>query len=266
MRKFFLSDAAAVGFIYLLIPYLLLAPIANLTAAPIISHRPVKMAKKAQPLNIIAHIASDAEIESTYLHLRYDGRSTKGKLPRLQTAGDVPVQVRVTDDRIALLSAADRSSRQTGVVEGGTIVYVTAVRNGFYRVYVPNGESGYLPASGVQILSSGHRFGAAVPASITAAQEFAYRIQVIDRNGQSAETEWTPVRLVSAEDIALMQSGKTPSAALTAASPSGAGTPFYRKALFWIFLAATAGGIIYFLSQQEESAEQSDVDVIVEWN
>ncbi|MBN1540855.1 hypothetical protein JW992_01835 [candidate division KSB1 bacterium] len=265
MRQFFDSDAAKFLFTGLLAGYLVLAPLSALWAAPIISHRPVKLAQRGKPLNIIAHIAGDREIETAFLHLQYGGRSIKGKLPVLAQPASVPVRVRVIDSGVALLSAADSNSRQIGAIEPGADLYVTAVRNGFYRVYEPNGDSGYLSQSNVQILSSGRRYGAAVPASITSSNELAYRIEAIDVNGQTTETDWTAVRLITEADISAIQSGNAP-ANLAAPATRSAGSPFYRKPVFWLFVALTAGGAYYFLNRPDDSADETKVDIIVEWN
>ncbi len=275
MRKYFHSEAVRFFSTCTIVVYLLLTPLSALAASPILSHRPIKLAKKGQPLNIVAHIGSEAGIQSVYLHLKHDGRTTKGKLPALPQPATVPVQVRVTKDRIPLLSQAVSASRQTRLVDSGTVLDVSGDRNGYYRVHSTDGANGYIPQTAVKILSTGRRYGVAIPSQITSGQSLSYQIQVTDVDGRVAESDWTSVRLVTDEEIAAMQRGAktaakpsaTSAAKPTATKPHAAGKPLYKKTGFWLAVALTAGGAYFLLNKEDkESSKESNIDVTVEWN
>jgi len=279
MRKCFHSDAVRFFSTCTIVVYLLLTPLSALAASPILSHRPVKLAKKGQPLNIVAHIGGEAAIQSVYLYLKHDGRTIKGKLPALPQPAAVPLQVRVTKDRIPLLSQASSGSRQTRVAAYGTVLDVSGDRNGYYRVHSADGAYGYIPQTAVKILSTGRRYGVAIPSQITSGQSLAYQIQVTDVDGRVAESDWTSVRLVTDEEIAAMQRGaktstkasaKTlakPSAKSAATAPHAAGKPLYKKPGFWLAVALTAGGAYFLLNNKDKnSSKESNVDITVEWN
>lgn len=267
MRKCYHSEAVRFFSTCTIVVYLLLTPLSALAASPILSHRPIKLAKKGQPLNIVAHIGGEAGIQSVTLHLKHDGRTVKGKLPAMPQPASVPVQVRVIKDRMPLLSQASSDSRQTRVVNSGTVLDVSGDRNGYYRVHSADGANGYIAQTAVEILSTGRRYGVAIPSQITSGQSLSYQIQVMDVDGRVAATDWTSVRLVTDEEIAAVQRGAKPSAKPTATARQAATKPLYKKTGFWLAVALTAGGAYFLLNKEEKkSSKESTVDITVEWN
>jgi hypothetical protein len=255
----------------LMISYLLFSPlIIDFTLAqqqgetmPVIAHRLVKMGQRGEQLNIIAHIASDSPIRKTLLRVQSGEKSIQGNIPALDRNKTVPVLIQVMRDS-DIHAGPSPTKVVIARVSKGQRLYVTAIKNGLYRVHETGGFSGYINPQNIQTLMTGTRFGVAIPPDFTRASSLTYQIVAIDNQGRQSETPSQQVNLFTPQQIAALQSGQDID---MADMPQTAGSrPFYKKIWFWLLVFAGAGTAAYFATQGEDEPKETTVDVLVEWN
>ncbi|MBN1997398.1 SH3 domain-containing protein [candidate division KSB1 bacterium] len=250
--------------------YLVLAPLmADVILAqslgfnyPVISHYPRKLAYRDKPLNVVAHVGADTGIQKVTIKVTYGDKSIDGKMPERKTGGVVPVVVVALKD-MDIFSGPGSQYKKIGLVRQGEQVNVTGVRDGTYRIQTSNQIHGYINEEGTGPILTGHSYGVSLPVSMTKFSNLSYQIFATDMAGQTASTDVVQVSLMTPEKIAALRSGKkVPGSQET----STGGKSGFGKVFPWVFLAATGGATIYFLTRKKDKDQDVTVDVAVQWD
>jgi hypothetical protein len=280
MKRLYEHDTPKALLISFLISHLILAPlvfdicIAQTGAVnlPVIAHQPAKIARRGQPLSITAHVGAGKGISSVILKIDYDGQSVKGPMPQKKDSGVVPVVVQIINGDLDVFSGASALNQKIGVVKRSDKVFVTAQKDGYYRIITAGDLVGYIDAEKTAVIQTGYAYGVTIPATMTR-KTLSYQIIARDKSGQVAQSEAIVVDLLSEDEIAEMRT--KPQSSVTAAkraqpqalAQSGKSSqPFYKKAWFWLGLTAIGGGAYYYTTQKDSEEETSTVNVTVGWN
>ena len=227
-------------------------------SAPVISHLPSAIGIKGKPLTILAHISDDTGVDQVILTLFRDGEEIPGFLPERPSEGQVPVRAIALED-LVVRSRADGNSRARGRLAAGVEFQVTQVAGAYYRIQTRDRVRGYVEARKTRAELLGRAYGASLPAPMTDAGSFAYRITARDRDGRSTSTPKINVRLLTAADIAALRSGRRPA---LREEKGGSG---WKKFAIVSGLALLGGGA-YLLFSQDGEEESTAVNVTVDWD
>ena len=265
MRQFIKHETVLSFLSFMLATHLLFLPIAldllmaAESSAPVISYFPVRVGRYGQPFTVRVHVLSENKIAKVTLVVDNNGKPLRGRMPKIKSAGKAPVQVHAIRTAQIRSGPADKK-RVKGMVRLGEVLYVSMEKNGYYRVVGENGLKGFILKSDVDVLNTGDAYAVTLPASITSRPVLTYHIEAVDVRGNKAVTEDISMRLLTDEEInefIAANSGK---------GKAAAGSPVYKKPLFWAGMAVAAGGV-YLLSSNKDSGanDQAAVQVMVEW-
>ncbi len=244
--------------------YLTLAPLmADVVLAqslgfdyPVISHYPRKMAYRDKPLNIMANVGADTGIQKVTIKVTFGEKSIEGKMPERKNTGVVPVVVVALED-IDIHSGPGTQYKKIGLVRQGEQVNVTGRRGDHYRIQTSNAVHGYINSEETGPILSGRSYGVALPVSITKFPNLSYQIFATDMAGHVASTDQVYVNLMTAEEIAALKSPE---------KTAGGKKSGFAGIFPWVFLAATGGAAVYFLTRKKDKDEDVPVDVVVQWD
>lgn len=248
---------------FMLIAHLLFLPvIADIQAAenssPVIAYYPVRVGRYGRPFTIRVHAMSDNKIAQVTLVISEGDKPLRGKMPKLKGA-KAPVQVHAVRSA-KIYSGPAVGKRVKGMVRLGEILYVSAEKNGFYRVMGDNGMRGFVLKKDVDVLNTGSAYAVTLPASITSRSVLRYHIEAVDSRGAKTVTEEIAMRLLTDDEI----NGFI--AANSGQGKKNNGAPIYKKPLFWGGVAAL--GVVAYLLQKDSGgsgSNQAAVQVLVEW-
>ncbi len=226
---------------------------------PVISHRPIKLARSGKPLNIIAHVADDSPISRSVVKIDVDGETVLGKLPPVKRPSVVPVRSRVTAPEAKVTQSTNQNATIVARVNRGAQYDVISMKKNHYMIHEPDGFRGYISRDDAEIILTGTRYGVALPGHMTSGKELKYQLIFRDRSGNTSRTEWTTVRLLTPADIMALRQGNLPE------STSDGGSAVYKKSWFWAVLAATAGGAYYYTTLDDDSKDPGTVNLMVDW-
>jgi len=234
---------------------------------PYIAHQPERMALRNKPMNILANISDESQIQKVTITIIRGGKSITGALPEQVSMGKVPVLVQAVKD-MDVYARPSKKAKRRGKILKGEALNVTLVRGQFYRIRTPIDLTGYILAKNVEVISEGNVYGVTIPAQLTDQPSISYQITATDVYGNTAKTEAIKVNLVTPQELAQLRSGekKITSEAAGTSSVEKKGTPFYAKIMYWTGWALAGGGAYYFYSQKNKTEEEkATVDVVVQW-
>lgn len=222
-----------------------------------IAYFPARVGRYGQQITVRAHIPDDVQVKNVTLVVADDKKPLRGKMPRIQQAGKVPVIVKAKK-QIPVRTGAAANRNIKASLNPGETMQVAGEKNGYYRGVSDSGAKGYVYQSDVTTVSSGYAYAVTLPSSITSRSELIYTIEVTDVNGNVTRTDPVKMRLLTNEEIdmfmAMYGGGVTPG-----------GDPLYKKPLFWASVAAVAGGAYILTSDGDEKEKTTPVNVLVEW-
>lgn len=235
---------------------------------PYISHHPAKIAILGKPINVVAHIFDDSQIESVTITITLDGQTQTGQIPKRQTYGTVPVVAKALEE-ILIYKKADDSSTVKGIIAQDETVDVTRVNGQYYRIATSFGVAGYVKASDCQIDLEGALYGVAIPANMTFASELLYEISAKDIFGNVAKSGPVSIRILDEKDILALRSGVDlailQGPQLSQKDKGGFGM---AKVVFLTGVAIAGGGAYYIYSQNnsDEKDEKATIGLVLSWD
>ncbi|NIA28938.1 MAG: hypothetical protein GWP06_03380 [Actinobacteria bacterium] len=233
---------------------------------PYIAHQPERMALRNKPMNILANISDESQIQKVTITINRGGKLITGALPEQVSMGKVPVLVQAVKD-MDVYAKPSKKAKRRGKILKGEALNVTLVRGQFYRIRTPMDLAGYILAKNVEVISEGNVYGVTIPAQLTDESSISYQITATDVYGNVAKTDAIEVTLVTPQELAQLRSGERKMTHEAAGeSRIKSGTPIYVKVMYWTGWALAGGGAYYFYSQRNKTKEEkATVDVVVQW-
>ncbi|MBN1561425.1 hypothetical protein JW998_14315 [candidate division KSB1 bacterium] len=264
MRQLANNDTILDFIISLLIIYLLFPPLLYdaraATAAlddGVIAHFPARVGRYGQQVTVRAHIADDIEIEKVTLVVENGNKPLRGKMPRLSQAGEVPVSGQaIRDASVRTGPAANKNIK--GRLTPGEYMQIAGEKNDYYRGVSASGIKGFVLKQDIEIINTGSAYAVTLPSSITSRSILTYHIEAQDSKGNIIRTDKVSMRLLTEEEIDMFMAGY--------GGPATVPAPLYKKPLFWVGMAAIAGGAYIYSSDRDgENENLTTAEVMVEW-
>ena len=263
-------------FALLIMPLLAAAQVFD-TTPPRIAHQPVRLGRVGKVLPIIANVSDNGGVKSVRITIQHDGQEIQHQMNQVKSESAIPVVVQTAAEGVVVNSLPGGSGKSLARLGAGEQLEVTLVRAPYYRIRTAAGVVGYVHGDEVQTVESGASYRVTLPAQLTAGGRLAYKIAAVDDFGNESQTDLIPVRLITDEELARLQSqkpGQTPSRPVESAeSAARPGEPnksiksIFSRPVFWIATAAAGGGLYYFLSSgdEESSDKKASVGLVVGW-
>ncbi|MBN1465999.1 hypothetical protein JXA02_09570 [candidate division KSB1 bacterium] len=243
--------------LYLLLPPFACDVMAASTAESAIAYFPALVGRYGQQVTVRAHIADEANIRNVTLVVENGAKPLRGKMPRLTQAGVVPVSAQTAKDA-TVRSGPAANKNIKGRLSRGERMQIAGEKDGYYRGVSASGIKGYVLKQDVDILQTGSAYAVTLPSSITSRSKLTYHIEAQDASGRVIRTDAVTMRLLTEQEIDTFMAAY--------GGPTPVGAPLYRKPLFWVSMAAVAGGA-YILSSDKDGSDDdlTTAEIMVEW-
>ena len=250
----------------MLIANLILMPVVPTSSAaqmtdeepPFISHQPEKVGIRGKALPIIAYIADESQLQKVTLTITVAGQSVTGALPKLKTAGPVPVLVQALKDA-DVLEKPKKKARKVGKVLSGEAMNVTEVSGAFYRVHTPIGLTGFVPAEACEVIATGTAHGVSIPAKLTKGDSLFYQISATDVYNNTATTGLIKVKLLSDDELMALKAAKSKHSGFSV-KRSGP-TPLFAKVAFIAGVALVGGGAYLMYRSNASKTTKANITI-----
>jgi len=275
MKQIRMHGTAMALLISFLISYLIVSPVffdlsraqSMDTTPPVIAHNPVKLAYRDKPLKLTLRVADESKIKRVTITINYGGKSITGTVPLQKGMLDVPVLVEASR-KLIIYSGAGEQYKKKGKVSAGKQLYVTGMKNNYYRVRYGN-ITGYVKAADTQIVLRGRGYGVKLPSKFTNQPTLSYSLTATDINDNTTTTDVYQVKLLTKEEVAqlLARTGlaRKQKKAAAAPPPEKKEKGSFKALWFLTGMALVGGGVYYYLTQYKQADKTATVEVVAEW-
>ncbi len=206
------------------------------TNAPMIAHHSRRVVLKQSGIPLSVHVADDSEIGRVLVVVRLEGHVIEKQIPRESNEVDVPVQVQVITPNTPLYLTAD-TTRMIETLSEGEQLWVTGQKKSFLQVQSPEYRTAYIDPKATLVLRYGVKYSTVISDSILGDHSsLDYRLVVLDEYGNSTETPWYPLRVLTFVQVQALLQGQ---------SLNPGNTPVYRHPLFLICTGLISAGLVY---------------------
>jgi hypothetical protein len=206
------------------------------TNAPMITHHSRRVVLKRSGIPLSVHVADDSRIGRVLVVFRIDGHMIEKQIPKESSEVDVPVQVQVIKPNTPLFLTADTTRLIETLAEGDQL-WVTGQKKSFFQVQSSEHRTGYIDPKATLVLRYGVKYSTVISDSILGDHSsLNYRLVVLDEYGNSTETPWHPLRVLTFDQVQALLQGKS-------LNPDN--TPLYRHPLFLICTGLISAGLVY---------------------